>query len=199
MSKIDQSKLSEEQRKALKAMKEERDERFKKVRRNHRIAIIVLLVIIILLAIRVGTNQPVVLQPDYPMVEDEPNAFPDMDDQDQMSASQGGGAVALVYSDKVTYNLAKNEVTLSYTNPSSSTAAVVLQVIVLGPDNAEYLLAESGALRPGYGVESLDGDLGDITLSTGVYSGVMRVLFYNFETGEKAIVNTDIPVKITVQ
>lgn len=196
MSKYDKTQLSEEMAATL---EEQRDERFDKVRWRYRIVVILLLVAAILLAIRVG-DQPIVLAPDYQQVEKEPNAFPSKDDEEKFEVSEGGGAVALMYSDQVVYNLSTARVSLSYTNPSSSTASVILQIIVYGPDGEEYLLAESGILDPGYAVERLDNDMvQNLVLPQGGYSGVMRLLFYNPTTGEKAIVNTEIPVTITVQ
>lgn len=196
MSKYDKSQLSEEMAATL---EERRDERFDKVRWRYRIVVILLLVAVVLLAIR-GVGQPVVLVPDYQQVEKEPNAFPSHDDQEKFDVSDGGGAIALMYSDQVVYNLSTGRVSLSYTNPSSSTASVILQIVLFGPDGEEYLLAESGKLDPGYGVERLDNDINqNIVLPEGGYSGIMRLLFYNPVTGEKAIVNTEIPVIITVQ
>lgn len=180
-------------------LEDQRDERFEKVRRRYRVTVVVLMIAIILLAIRVG-GQPIVLQPDYAPVETEPNAFPSKDNETKLEASEGGGAVALIYSDQVVYNLSTGRVSLSYTNPSSSTASVVIQIIINGPDGAEYLLAQSGIMDPGYTVERLDNDMQvNLSLSPGGYSGIMRLLFYNTDTGEKAIVNTEIPVTITVQ
>ena len=182
---------------------------FQRTRRDLRLAALLLLLPIILLVLRTGWFRPaddgkVVLAPDYPLIKDEPNSRPTNDEQEKFTASQSGGAVALAYSDEVSYDIASGLVTLSFTNPGSSTQAMVLQVIVYGDVDAqgkaqEYLLAESGILRPGYYVEQLTATPEEgVAMSTGVYSGVMRVLFYNEDTGEKAIVNTDIPVNIAV-
>lgn len=196
MSKNRNPNISEE---LAETLEEQRDERFEKVRQRYRILVILLLIPIILLAIRTG-KQPVVLVPDYPQVETEPNAFPSHDDEEKFQVGQGGGAVALIYSDQVIYNLSTGRISLSYTNPSSSTASIILQIVLLGPDGSEYLLAQSGRLNPGYAVERLDSDMDEnLVLSQGVYSGEMRLLFYNPETGEKALVDTKIPVTITVQ
>ena len=112
--------------------------------------------------------------------------------------------MTLNYSDKVSYSLSTGEIKLQFANPGSSNHALIIQLIVYGDVDAqgkaqEYLLAESGILRPGYYVEQLTATPEEgVAMSTGVYSGVMRVLFYNEDTGEKAIVNTDIPVNIAV-
>lgn len=189
---------------------QEADRQFTRERRKLRWAALVLLLLIILLILRLGwfklgDDGKVVLPPDYPLITIDPDAKQTDDGQGKFTASQGGGKVALSYSTDLSYNMASGKVTLSFANPGSSTQAMVLQIIVYGGTNEttgkpdEYLLAESGILPPGYYVEQLSADLEEgVTLTTGVYSGVMRVLFYNEETGEKAIVNTEIPVNITV-
>ena len=190
--------------------KQEPEKSFVRSRRDLRLAALLLLIPILLLVIRTGWFKPaddgkVVLAPDYPLIKDEPNSQPTEDDQQKFEVSENGGAVALNYSDKVEYGLSDQTVTLFFANPGSSTQAVVLQIIVYGGVNVdtgkpeEYLLAESGILRPGYYVERLDADLeSNVSLASGVYSGVMRVLFYNEDTGERAVVNTEIPVNISV-
>lgn len=190
--------------------KQEPEKSFERTRRDLRLAALLLLLPILLLIIRTGWFKPaddgkVVLAPDYPLIKDEPNSQPTEDDQQKFEVSENGGAVALNYSDKVEYGLSDQTVTLFFANPGSSTQAVVLQIIVYGGVNVdtgkpeEYLLAESGILRPGYYVERLDADLeSNVSLASGVYSGVMRVLFYNEDTGERAVVNTEIPVNISV-
>ena len=190
--------------------KQEPEKSFERTRRDLRLAALLLLLPILLLVIRTGWFKPaddgkVVLAPDYPLIKDEPNSQPTEDNQQKFEVSENGGAVALNYSDKVEYGLSDQTVTLFFANPGSSTQAVVLQIIVYGGVNVdtgkpeEYLLAESGVLRPGYYVERLDADLeSNVSLASGVYSGVMRVLFYNEDTGERAVVNTEIPVNISV-
>lgn len=187
------------------------NDQFTRTRRRLRMVALLLLIVVILLALRVGwfkkdKDDKVVIPPDFPLIDIDPNSKPTGDNQDKFTASQGGGAVAMSYSDKVGYDMSTGAVTLSFANPGSSTQAMVLQIIVYGGVNedtgkpAEYLLAESGILPPGYYVEQIKATVEEgVTLTTGVYSGVMRVLFYNEQTGEKAIVNTDIPVNITVR
>lgn len=186
------------------------DDQFKKERNKLRIIVVLLLIVIILLLIRESwihaSSDAVVLEPDYPLIEEEENAEPTGDDQEKLEADVTGGAVALSYSDQVTYDMAKDMVYLDFTNPGSSTQSMIMQVILYGKKNEEtgktdeYLLAESGVLKPGNRVEKLNGDKDEqVKLSQGNYSGVIRLLFYNPETGEKAIVNTEIPVEIAVQ
>lgn len=186
------------------------EKQFKKARNRLRLLAILLLIPIILLIIREGwigvSSDDVVLEPDYALIDDEANAKPTDDDQEKLEAEAGGGAVALAYSDKVTYSMADNMVYLDFANPSSSIQSMILQVIVYGEKNAdtgkpkEYLLAESGILRPGNRVDQLNGDKDErVKLSEGNYSGVIRLLFYDPDTGEKSIVGSEIQVTIAVQ
>ena len=187
---------------AVDKLEEDRDDQFHTVRRRFRIAVLLLLVLIIVLSWRVGTPEPVVvLEPDYAMVDIEPNRIPMADmGGEKLEASQNGGAVAISYSDNVIYDQGSEQLTLSYGNPYASTQSVILQVIVFGPDGSEYLVAESGVIPPGYRVETLDVTANEsVSVSAGVYNGIFRLLFYNAETGERAIVNTEIPIKLIVQ
>lgn len=185
---------------------EESTKKFRRVRAHLIGLCAVLLAAIVLLAIRYAWIHPpkTVLNPDYPSVPEEPNRKPTGDTLTPMESESGGGAVALNYSDKVTYSLSTRLVQLQFANPGSSNHAFIIQLIVYGNTNDmgvtdEYLLAESGVLKPGFLVEQLAGSLDDnLILSQGVYKGVMRLLFYNPDTGEKSIVNTEIPVDITV-
>lgn len=199
--------LSQEERaelyEAVDELEEARDKQFKKKRRGLIIAAVVLLILIIVLSWRVGAPAPaVVLAPDYAMAEIEENATPMTDfggGTQKLEAAENGGAVAIAYSDQVYYDQAAGTLSLSYGNPYVSTQSVILQIIVFGPDGSEYLIAESGILPPGYRVETLNASAEGVTVSSGAYNGIFRLLFYNSETGERAIVNSEIPILITVQ
>ena len=70
----------------------------------------------------------------------------------------------------------------------------MLQIVV-----QDEIIVQSGLLKPGNQVtalELLDGAAGK--LSAGGYEGKFAVLYYDPDTGEKAVVNTEIPVTITV-
>lgn len=172
-----------------------------------RVAVVLLLVIAVLLSIRLGWfgKGPVVLEPDYPVIDDDIHAKPTNDNETKLDVSENGGAVAVAWSGDVRYDRATEMLTLRYSNPSKSTQAVVVQAIVYGDTDettgqkTEYLLAESGVLRPGFYLDSIPGCLdSSVTLSTGTYSGLLRIYFYNPNTGERAIVNTEIPLQIKV-
>lgn len=136
-----------------------------------------------------------VLAPDYAPQEIEQNAE-DMGDsgKDKLDAPAGGGSVNLTFQDKVTIDLSDNIATLYYGNPYESTQDVLLQIVI-----QDTLIAQSGRLVPGTQVKTLDLEKGAIeTLQPGGYNGKLVISFYNPDTGEKAMVNTEAPVEITV-
>jgi hypothetical protein len=144
------------------------------------------------------TKVAVVLEPDYAQMAPDAAAetIPD-DDSEKVEVAQGGGSVTISFMDNVEYNLSTGLVTMYYQNPNASTHNVVVQVILISGEN-EYLLAQSGILQPGYQVTSLTADEDAPQLSQGGYNGKLKLLFYDPETGERAIVDTDIPCTVTV-
>lgn len=108
---------------------------------------------------------------------------------------QGGGAVSLTYSTKVTVTLDDGMASVYFANPSKSNQDMVLQLVV-----QDVILAQSGRLSPGKQLDTLELLEGAASrLQPGGYNGQFVVLFYQPDTGEKTIVNTEIPVDVTVQ
>ena len=63
----------------------------------------------------------------------------------------------------------------------------------------ETVVAQSGTLHPGHQVTELSLLPGaNKLLIPGIYEGEFLVFYYSMETGEKAIVNTQIPIRIAV-
>lgn len=136
-----------------------------------------------------------VLAPDYAPIEEEPLAetIPG-DSGEKLNEPEGGSSVSLTYSRNVAINLTAETAELYFANPSKSNQDMVLQVAVHGS-----VIIQSGTLKPGTQVTTLPLLEGmSRKLSAGVYEGNFVVLYYHPETGEKAIVNTEIPVTITV-
>ena len=165
--------------------------------------LLVLLIVVILLLLRSCQGQSPagpskVLEPDYPQMTEDPNAdtIPD-DDSEKPVVSNGGGSVTISFMDNVTYSLSTGELSLYYQNPNASTHNVVVQVILENGED-ESLLAQSGILTPGHQVTALQADAGAPQLSVGGYNGKLKLLFYDPETGERAIVDTDIPCTVSV-
>lgn len=142
-----------------------------------------------------------VLAPDYAPVEAEPNAVPieDEPEEDKMEAAQGGGAVSMTYQKNVTISLADSAAKLMFQNPSKSVNDMVLQLILVSADGTETVIAQSGTLKPGNKVERLDLIEGAAALSEGTYNGRFNVLYYDPDSGEKAIVNGSVEgIEVTV-
>ena len=140
---------------------------------------------------------PVVLAPDYAPVEAEKNAeeIPNEGEKKKLESTNGGGAVAMMYSIDVTIDRASGEATLLFGNPGESNQDVLLQIVV-----QDTVLAQSGTLPPGSQVQKLEllSDAAD-KLAAGGYDGILRVIPYDEVTGERAIMTNDIKVTVTVQ
>lgn len=136
------------------------------------------------------------LTPDYAPQETEEHMEPIPGDTGEKAESaEGGGSVSLTYTREVTVDLSDRSASLLFGNPGKSNQDMVLQIVI-----EDVVIAQSGTLTPGHQVMTLDLlEDTEKLLSAGVYEGKFNVLYYHPETGEKAIVNTEIPVTITVQ
>lgn len=171
----------------------------KKESKKNRI-LILLLLLIALLATCVAVwalffREPeVILAPDYVPQETEKYAET-LPEEEKMDAPAGGGAVSLSYSKDVQIDLKEKKAALFFANPSKSHQDAMIQIVVQGE-----VLAQSGVLPPGHRVTTLDLISGaEAMLMPGGYQGTFLVLYYHSETGEKAVVNTEIPIQITVK
>lgn len=133
--------------------------------------------------------------PDYaPEVEENAEAIPD-DRGESADASGGGGKVSLTYSDQVTIDLQKGTASLMFANPGKSNKSVVLQIVI-----QDTVIAQSGTIMPGKQIAELSLHKGALNkIVSGGYYGKFAVYFYDLDSEEKAVVNTEIPVTITVK
>ncbi len=136
-----------------------------------------------------------VLAPDYAPRQIEENAEPIGDDGDEkLSQPEGGGAVGLTYAKEVGIRLSDRSATLLFANPTKSNQDMVLQLAI-----GDVVILQSGRLEPGNRVSALhllDGV--ENRLAAGGYDGKFVVLYYDRTSGEKAMINTEIPVTVTV-
>lgn len=140
-------------------------------------------------------NGPV-LAPDYAPQEEELHAeVIEGDTAEKMDNPEGGGSVSLTYSRDVSIHLEEETATLLFANPGKSNQDIVLQIVI-----QDTVIVQSGTLKPGNRVTQLELlETAARKLSEGTYEGNFNVLYYDPETGEKAIVNTEIPISITVK
>ena len=136
------------------------------------------------------------LVPDYAPQETEEHAQPIPNDSgEKMKSEQGGGSVALTYSNQVTIDLSEEQAELMFANPGRSNQDMIIQIVI-----QDQVIAQSGKLTAGNQIKQLDLANGAADrLSPGGYDGNFLIFYYSQETGEKATVNTKIPVHITVE
>lgn len=169
------------------------------------IIIILLMVILAMTAILVSIiivlkgsrNNSGVLPPDYAPESTEEYMETDKirGDETKLPQAEGGGAVSITYSTDVTIDLSDKQATLLVGNPIKSNKDMIVQLVI--QDN---LIIQSGRITPGHRVKKLDLAAGAAELlKPGGYDGNFRFYYYDPDTGEKAMVNTNIPVKITVK
>ncbi len=162
---------------------------------------VLLLLLITLIAIGITVwalffrSPAVPLAPDYAPQETEAHAetIPG-DSGEKLDQPQGGGSVSLTYSKEVTIDLSDKTASLVFANPGKSNQDMVVQIVI-----QDVVLVQSGLLTPGNQVttlELLDG--AEKQLAEGGYEGKFVVLYYDPVSGEKAILNTEIPLNITV-
>lgn len=164
---------------------------------------LLLLLMLLILAIAIGITiwalffRPVsTLAPDYAPRQEEQYAEDIGDSGDQKLAQvEGGGAVSFTYTTQVDVDLSEKRAALYFANPSRSNQDMALQIVV-----QDVVIAQSGIISPGKRIEKLDL-LEDAAakLAPGGYNGKFVVLYYQPDTHEKTIVNTEIPVNITVE
>ncbi|MDO4340617.1 MAG: hypothetical protein Q4C91_21465 [Eubacteriales bacterium] len=172
----------------------------KEKKKDRKKILVILLLLITAIAVGVTVwalffrDTTPVLAPDYAPVEEEENAedIENEEDTEKMEADEGGGAVSMSYQKNVTISLANQTAALMFQNPSKSVNDMVLQLIIVSADGTETVIAQSGTIHPGKQVDELALLDGAAQLSEGTYNGKFNILYYDPDTGEKAIVNGSI-------
>lgn len=137
----------------------------------------------------------VTLAPDYAPVATESHAQPIPDDKgERPDAEPGSGSVSLTYSNEVDIDLSSGKVDLLFANPGRSNQDMVLQIVIQG-----RVLLQSGRITPGNQVTELELEQNAVKmLNPGGYEGSFLIFYYDLTSGEKAMVNTEVPIMITV-
>ena len=169
-----------------------------KKRRNK--ILIILLLVISAAAINVSIwavwfRQTAAEPSDYAPQQEDTNAEPigKEETDEKFESTGGGGAVSLIYAKEVTLDLSTKEAEVLFQNPSKSNQDMALQLVIDGK-----VIARSEKLPVGYKLTKLT-KVDTEKLSAGTYGGKFVVLYYSADTGEKAIINTEIPVTIAVK
>lgn len=173
-------------------------ERRRSRRQKNRICIIILLIILLLgIGILVFLCVKGHKSDDFaPKLDSTAEQMEDTGEK--MDAPEGGGAVSLTYSTAVTISMKDRTAQILFENPSKSTKDTALQLTVKGQkEGQESVIAESELIPAGYKLSQMKLN-DDVELETGKYEGNLNVLYYDSETGEKEVVDTKIPVTLTV-
>lgn len=166
--------------------------------KNSKLLTVILAVIAILAvcvavwALSFRTPTPTLPPDNDPSTEEHAVPMDDDDGGEKLPQPTGGGAVNITYSNEVTISLAEDSASLLFANPSRSNQSMVLDLIV-----QDTTILRSGALSPGNQLKTLPL-LDTAKLSPGRYNGKFQVRFYDPDTKEQALLNTEIPVSITV-
>ena len=135
---------------------------------------------------------------DYAPSKLDPNAQAiENDDSTKLEAPSGGGALSLRYETQVTIDLSDKKAYFSYANPHKSTQDIVLEIVI-----QDQTIAKSALIKPGYQITQLPlADGAEKLLSEGIYNkdAVFKILSYDPNTGEKAMVDTKAEIIVTVQ
>lgn len=107
----------------------------------------------------------------------------------KVESESGGGSVSMIYTLSARLSLSTGEIGMYFKNPTDSNHDVVLQLCICS-GGSEYKIAESGLISAGYGLYTMTYDAPLVDLFEGDYEALYRVLYYNPETGEKALVES---------
>jgi len=164
-------------------------------------SMLALLVALVVIIIGLISNEapPVVIDPDNPLPEIDPDIEPiEQDTSEKVTSEKGGGSVSMVYTKGVTLSLSNDKATIFYQNPNSSNHSVVLELYIVS-DETEYFIGRTGLIPAGSAIYEMDTSEKDANIRAGTYTGLYRTSYYNPETGERAVVGSDITnVSVTV-
>ena len=166
--------------------------------------LLILLGLLVALAVLVGLllrgpDTPTPVAPDHPLPPDDVLSTPIEDDSSQKAeVPQGGGSLSMIYTLDALVSLSTGEISIYFKNPNASSHNVALELIVIS-DDKEYVIAQSGLVKAGFALETLEKLADSAQLTEGVYTGLYRLQCYDPVSGERALVSPEISgVKITV-
>lgn len=122
---------------------------------------------------------------------------PSENTQDDSDSNGFTHSLSFTLGQEITVSLSSGECQFYFTNPSGNTNCVILSLVVENEDGTRTEIAHTGAVYPGYRLESatlLEG----ASLSAGSYSGYAVLTSYDVDTHDKAMVETELPVNLTV-
>lgn len=139
---------------------------------------------------------PVIINP---MPDKDPNLVPDDDPNgggqtddgagEKTDIEEGGGSVSMIYTLEADLSLASSEIAMYFKNPSNSSHDVVLELYVMNGEEPIYV-STSGRIPAGTGLFTMTFDPSKASLAMGSYEAQYRVLYYDPNSGERALVES---------
>lgn len=155
---------------------------------------------IILIAYLLKTPAKPAIEPLHPLPSEDTQAQPiDGDNTSKASSPEGGGTVSMTYTLNAEISLKADKISMYFKNPNASNHDVMLEMYVIS-ENEETLIASSGRIKAGYGLYNMALGIDPSLLNAGNYEGKYKIIYYNPETGERALVESDIvdlKIKVT--
>lgn len=135
------------------------------------------------------------IKPDYPPQGMEANQeMIDGDKSEKMDSPEGGGAINVTYGMDVTVDLSEEKVSFYYANPNSSNQNVAVSIQI-----EDLVVAKSDLIAPGNQLKELPlEEYAKERLQIGGYDAKLVVRAYDPESGEKAMVDTNGSITVTV-
>lgn len=140
-----------------------------------------------------------VIIPDYPPQETDkyaesmPTDTSGTESQGDETQQSSENKVTLNYQNVVNINLTLRKASIYFANPSNSNQNLILKLLV-----GDEVIAESGLVSPGYQIKTLDLNNDVKANLSGTMTGKFVATFYDIESGEKAMVNSETSVTIKV-
>lgn len=146
----------------------------------------------ILWSMLTGDSVPV-LSPDHPLPDVDSNIVEIEGDTGTPNSNinEGGGAVSMIYTLKANVDLSHRSIDILFKNPKKSNHDVALELYVV-KNNERIPISKSGRIPAGNKLQDMSLMPDKAVLSEGVYEGVFKVIYYNPQTGERALVESDI-------
>ena len=120
------------------------------------------------------------------------------DNTQKPDVAPGGGSLSMTYKLEAAVDLSSGEIAIYFKNPNRSTHNVAQDMYIVS-EGKEFLIAQSGLLEAGYGLNRLTMLQDAPRLSEGVYTGLYRLHCYDPATGDEIMITPEITgVNVTV-
>lgn len=164
------------------------------------IAAMIAAAVVLIVWLLLRPKPPVIIDPEHPLPDVDPEIEPIPDDTDEkVNSENGGGFVSIVYTKDASVSLSTGKATIYYQNPNKSNHSVLLELYIVS-DGEEYFLGKTGLIPAGSAIYQLDVTDRDVNIRAGTYTGLYRTYYYDPVTGERAAISSDIAeIVVTVK